>query len=89
MATTAYTLTGEWSASARYTAAADVDIFAANTSTSFGLSWATTTSDTAPTITPAQAPKIKAEEGIGMQLLSGERIWFASVSGQGSAAVET
>jgi hypothetical protein len=89
MATAAYTLTGEWASGARYTAAADVDIFAANTSLSFPLAWATTTGDTAPTVTPAQASKILPGEGIGMQLLSGDRLWFASTSGQGSAAVET
>jgi len=89
MATADYTLTGEWSASARYTAAADVDAYLANTSLSFPLSWATTTGDTAPTVAVARAAKILPAEGLGVQLLSGDRVWFASPSGQGSAAVET
>jgi hypothetical protein len=76
-----YTANTAWSASARYTAAADADILLSNASAQFTVLWTLTTSDTAPSITPSQANALAPDQSFPMQLASGERLWMAVRSG--------
>jgi hypothetical protein len=88
MTANAYSATPAWEATARYTAASAIDVLVSNSSDEFTALWSTTTSDTAPVITPEQANALLPGHSIALQLLSGERLWLASRSGLVSVNVE-
>lgn len=80
MSATTCTLTENWGASARYTAAALTDVYLSFPSPDAPgvIAWTTTPDDTTPAISVANASKIKPGTGVPMQLNSGERLWMAS-----------
>ena len=88
MAQNPYTATTFWSADARYTAGADVDILLSNASGQHTLLWIITTTDTVPTSPVASGNPIKPDSSRAMQLLSGERLWLATRSNEVPANVE-
>ena len=76
MATTQYNLDRLWQASARYTAAGDIDVLITNP-TQFPAFWWITTNDTAPTINYETANPIGALGSQAISLATGERVWLA------------
>lgn len=81
MAHNPYTVAAKaFGASARYTAAADVDILITNPTNSFAhsLRFLITTDDTVPAASSfVTAGEIRSGRDKALQLLTGERIWFA------------
>lgn len=79
MAIATYNLTPLAIAANRYTAAAQIDINLANPSMAAAdvVCWTTTTTDTAPTVSPALWNKIPALGDKAMTLPSGTRLWLA------------
>lgn len=81
--TNTYELSVDWSESARYTASEDIDIGIGNPSVGAGqvVRYARTDDDNVPTLSITSANVLQPGETKGMQLLNGERIWFAGVAG--------
>ncbi|ANT39925.1 hypothetical protein RGUI_4120 [Rhodovulum sp. P5] len=89
MPTTLYTLDADWSASARFTAATDMDINIGNPSTWARLSWDLTTDDTPPAVAPALATPMLPGAEKGLQLRAGERLWLAGAKGEPAVLVQS
>ena len=85
MATTVLSVSEEWTAEGRYTAASAVDILLSNTQGGVQR-FLITTDDTIPAPKPAEVHPLEPREKIPMQLNAGERLWVAGDVGK--AAVE-
>ena len=76
MAATVYPAFSTWNASARYTAAAAVDVLLSSP-TDHDIKFTLTSSDTAPTLDPNFASIVPGRNSRAMQLAIGERLWIA------------
>lgn len=77
MAATTYETGRDWSASARYTAAADLSVLIANPGRAGVLRFTTTLSDALPTLPVAFAVPLGPGDRQSAEVPSGTRIWFA------------
>lgn len=86
MASTYFDLEDDWSATNRYTAAADVDILVSN-SGGYAVRWSITSNDTAPTIPVSRAHVLGIGDRLPLQLSSGERLWLAGTNADATLEV--
>ena len=85
MATLSYTLTLEWAAANRYTAAAEQDVLLSNSGT-YPMYFAITADDTPPTVASVRAHPLPIYASRAMQLQAGERLWLAGYAGHAALA---
>ena len=76
MSSTAYSLAGQWSAGARYTAPGDVDVLMSNSGGDTA-HFDVTADDTAPVIPVGQGHPVQPGTSRAMTLKAGERLWMA------------
>lgn len=79
MASTPYSLTPEWTAANRYTAAAAVDIRLSNRDPGRAIYFTITTSDVIPTVAVDEASILAPYDAQAMTLSNGDRVWMASL----------
>ena len=79
MASTVFDLTDDWSATNRYTAAADVDIQISATSGG-DVRFDITPDDTAPAIPAGNGHPVRAGRTQALQLKTGDRLWLVTTS---------
>lgn len=87
MATTTYEMTGNWDATNRITAVAEMDILLANPSAGV-LHWAITADDVAPPNPRTLYVPMMPSGSRAMILQAGERLWFAGTVGAPAVVVE-
>ena len=79
-------LTDAWEVSNRHTAAADQDILLTNTS-GYVAYFEITTTDDLPGVHVRKAHPVRPGRSVPMQLMAGERHWFAGVQSHVSVLV--
>lgn len=79
MASTVFNPSATWASGNRFTATTETDIMLSNPSNGV-LRWAITADDTAPAISAAFGHPVRPNNSTSMQLMPGERIWFAGAN---------
>lgn len=86
MTTTVYTTAPEWSASVKYTASGETEVYASCTGSN-PVTWVITGSDTLPSTAVARGHRLAPGEGIAIILADTERLWFAGTNTYASVEV--
>lgn len=79
--TTTYTLTNDWSASARYTAAAETPVRVSNPNDHTAIKMVITDGDTTPSDDPSGCLTILPGQSTTTTLATGERLWVMGQTG--------